>query len=221
MVQMEKLVVKAEKRDVTGKKVRALRREGKLPAVMYGSEIDSMPIVLDARSASRVLMNVTSSSVVMVSLDGKEYPALVRERQRDVIRGNLLHVDFQVVSLTEKIRAKVGIELVGEAPAVKDFNAVIVTGMDALEVESLPQELPERIEVDISSLKEIGDGIFVRDIVVSDKVEILDDPDAMIVFATGGREEEAPAEETEEGLEAESVEPEVIERGSKEEEEEA
>ena len=219
MVEMEKLLVKAEKRSVTGKKVRALRREGKLPAVMYGSEIGSLPIVLDARSASKVLMNVTSSSVVMISLDGKEYPALVRERQRDVILGNLLHVDFQVVSLTEKIRAKVGIELVGEAPAVKDFNAVIVTGMDALEVESLPQELPERIEIDISVLKEVGDGIFVRDVVVSDKVEILDDPDAMIVFATSGREEELPTE-GEEMLEEEGAEPEVIEHGKESEEEE-
>ena len=91
--------------------------------------------------------------------------------------------------MTEKITTKVGIELTGTAPAVKDFNAVIVTVLTELEVECMPQDLPERIVIDISGLAEIGDGVHVRDVVISDKVKILDDPDEMIVVASATRKE--------------------------------
>lgn len=209
---MEKVVLKATKRDVIGKQVGALRRQGKLPAVLYGHRIEPVAIMLNAHETSLKLSHLTSSSLVTIDLDGKEYPALVREKQRDYIKNRLLHLDFQAVSLTEKIRAKVGIELTGTAPAVKDFNAVIITGLTELEVESLPKNLPERIEVDISGLAEIGAGLHVRDVVLSKKVEILDDPEETIVVATAPRVEEiveaAPVEE--------EVAPEVIESGKKE-----
>ena len=97
---MEKVILKAEKRDVIGKQLRALRRAGKLPAVIYGRHTDPIIVSLDAHSASLVLGRLTSSSLVTVDLDGKEYPALVREKQRDYIKNRLLHVDFLTVSLT-------------------------------------------------------------------------------------------------------------------------
>ncbi|NOY97905.1 MAG: 50S ribosomal protein L25 [Chloroflexi bacterium] len=218
---MEKIVINAAKRDVIGKQVRALRRAGKLPGVLYGHGIESMPIMLDLRETSRTLENATSSSLFTVKVDGKEYPALVREKQWDFIRRTLLHVDFQVVSMTEKIAAKVRIELVGESLAVKEYGAVLVTGLTELEVEALPTDLPERITVDISGLVEVGDGIHVSDMVVdSAKIKILDDPSTMIAFATAAakeEEEEVVAEELLEG-EVEGEEPEVIERGKAEEE---
>ncbi|MDD5369353.1 MAG: 50S ribosomal protein L25 [Anaerolineaceae bacterium] len=213
---MEKVVIQVEPRTVIGKQVGALRRAGKLPGVIYGHNIQPTPILMDLRTASRILAGLTASSLVSINLDGKETSALVREKQRDFIRGTLLHVDFQAVSLTEKIRTKVGVELVGLAPAVKDFNAVIVNGLDALEVEAFPQDLPERFTVDISQLKELGDAIHVRDIIVSEKVTVLDQPDEMIVLATVSKEEEeAPVAEV-----SAAEEPEIIERGKKEEEEE-
>jgi large subunit ribosomal protein L25 len=196
---MQKVVLKATKREALGKKVGALRRAGKLPAVLYGHRIESTPIMLDAHEATLTLSHLTSSSIVMLDLDGIEYPALVREKQRDYLKNRLLHLDFQVLSMTEKVSTKVGIELSGKAPAVKDFNAVIVTVMSELEVECMPQDLPERVVIDISGLAEIGAGIHVRDVVISDKVKILSDPDEMVVVATATREEkiveEAPAEE--------------------------
>jgi len=196
---MEKVVLKATKREALGRKVGALRRAGKLPAVLYGHGVKSTPIMLDAREATLRLSHLTSSSLVMVDLDGKEYPALVREKQKDYIKNRLLHLDFQVISMTEKITTKVGIELTGTAPAVKAFNAVIITVLNELEVECMPQDLPERVVLDISGLSEIGAGIHVRDVVISDQVKILDDPAEMIVVATATREEkaveEAPAEE--------------------------
>ena len=212
---MEKVVLQARPRTVIGKQVRALRRTGQLPAILYGRHMDPVLISLDAHSTRLTLSHMTASSLVTVELDGKEYPSLVREKQRNFVKGNLLHIDFQVVSMTEKLRTKVGIELTGLAPAVKDFNAILINGLEELEVECLPYDLPERIVVDISSLVKIGDGIHVRDIQVSDKVEILDDKDEMIILATAAREEAIE----EEVVEAE-VEPEVIERGKTEETEE-
>src|SRR5574339_468614 len=181
---MEKVVLKAEKRDVIGKQVRAMRREGKLPAVIYGRHTEPINVVLDAHDASLVLGRLTSSSLVTIELDGQEYPALVREKQRDYIKNRLLHVDFLVVDLTETIRATVSINFVGVSTAVKDYNAVLVTNLQSLEVECLPADLPERIDVDISVLNRPGDGIRVRDVVVSDKVRLLDDPDTMVAVAT-------------------------------------
>ncbi|MFN3742005.1 MAG: 50S ribosomal protein L25 [Anaerolineales bacterium] len=212
---MEKIVLNATPRQVTGKKVKALRRQGLLPAVIYGKHFDPMPIVLNAHEASKVLAHLSTSSLVTLQIDGKEYPALVREKQRDFIKNRLLHVDFLAVLMTEKIRTTVAIELVGTAPAVKDYNAVLVTGLDEVEIECLPSDLPDRIVVDLSVLKEVGDGIYVRDLPLSDKVRVLDDPEELIVVATS-----AETEEEGEAVTAETIEPELIERGKKEEAEE-
>jgi len=213
---MEKAVLNATHRTVIGKHVNALRREGKLPAIIYGTHMDPTPITLDLREATKFFAPLTESSIVTISLDGEEHATLVREKQRDVIKRTLLHVDFQAVSLTEKLRTQVIIELTGAAPAVKDFNGVVVTGIDELEVECLPSDLPERIVVDISNLMKVGDAIYVRDLAIPEKVEVLDDKDDMVVLITAPAavEEEAPVAEAE----ATAEEPEVIERGKKEEE---
>ena len=218
---MEKVVIPAEKREVVGKKVKALRREGKLPAVIYGYGIDPINIVLDAHSSSRTLARASSSTLITIELDGKQYPTLVREKQLDFIRNSIIHVDFMAVSLTEKITANVGVHLEGSAPAVKEFNAVIVTSLNELEVECLANDLPERFTVDISTLAEIGDGIYVRDIVPPPNVDILTDPEEVIVVATA-MVEEVLEEEEEELLEGEAEEegPEVIGKGKEEEGEE-
>lgn len=214
---MEKVVIKATKRAVTGKHVATLRREGKLPGVLYGHNVNSVPITMDLKEASMILGKLSGSSIVTIDLDGQEHAALVREKQRDYIRSVLIHVDFQAVSLTEKLRTGVGIELVGVSPAVKDFNAMIVSGIEEVEVECLPQDLPEKFEVDISNLKEIGDSIYLRDIPVPQNVEFLTDPNELIAVAQFIKEEvveEAVVEE----VEAAGTEPEVIEKGKKEEE---
>ncbi len=217
---MEKVVLKAEKRDVIGKQVKAMRRAGKLPAVIYGRHTDPIIVSLDSHSASLVLGRLTSSSLVTIDLDGKEYPALVREKQRDYIKNRILHVDFLAVSLTETLRAGVAVNLVGVSAAVKDYNAVLVTNLQSLEVECLPTDLPERIDIDISVLARPGDGIRVRDVKVSDKVRLLDDPDTMVAVATFAKvEEEGAGVPGAEGVAPAEGEPELaVERGKKDEE---
>jgi len=144
----------------------------------------------------------------------------VREKQRDYIKNRLLHVDFLAVSLDESIRATVSLNFVGVSPAVKDFNAVLVENLESLEIECLPTELPERVDVDISTLLRPGDSIRVRDVKVSDKVHILNDPDTTVAVATFAKvEEEVAAVPGAEGVTPTEAEPELAqERGKKEEE---
>ena len=209
---MEKVVLMATKRNVLGKQVGALRQAGKLPAVLYGRHTEATPILLDAHETTLKLSRLTSSSLVTISLDGQEYPTLVRAKQRHPVKHQLIHLDFQALSLTEKTHARVGIEFKGSAPAVKNFDATIVHGVTELEVECLPQDLPERVVVDISGLQEPGDSIHVRDLKLSDQVEILSDPEDVIVSVAAARVEEAV-----EAAPAETAEPELVKGGKKEE----
>jgi large subunit ribosomal protein L25 len=216
---MEKVVLKAEKREVTGKQVKALRRAGQLPAVIYGRHVDPIAISLDAHSASLIFSKLTSSTLVTIDVDGTEYAAIVREKQRNFIKGNLTHVDFLALDLTEKIRTKVRLTYVGVSSAVKDFSAVLVHRMDAVEVECLPTDLPERLTVDISSLKEIGNNIHVRDITVPANVTVLEDPDEVLIVATVVKEEASDVAAAAAVVAAEAATPEIsVERGKKEEE---
>lgn len=218
---MEKVVLKATKRDVTGKQVKALRRAGQLPAVIYGRHVEPIAISLEEHSASLALTKLTSSSLVTINVDGTEYAALVREKQRNYIKGNVTHVDFLAVDLTEKIRTKVRLSFVGTSPAVKNYSAVLVHRTETLEVECLPTDLPERISVDISSIQEIGNNIHVRDIPVPANVTVLADADDIVIIATLAKEEvldEAAAAAATPGAEAAA--PALsVERGKKEEEE--
>lgn len=214
---MEEITLKASKRIVTGKQVKALRREGLLPAVVYGRRIESIPISLDMREASRILEKAASSALIVLDVDGEQYYTLVREKQRNPVLGTFRHIDFQAVSLTEKVRANVAIQLIGEAPAVDMYFGILVSNLEQLSVESLPKNLPERIEVDLGSLQEIGDAIFVRDLSLPKGVEVLDDLNEIVVVVTASvQEEEIEAEEAA----IEPSEPELVERSKREEEEE-
>ena len=217
---MEKVVLKATKRDVIGKQVKALRREGKLPAVIYGRHTEPININLEAHSASLALAKITSSSLVTIDVEGAEYPTLVREKQRDYIKNRLLHVDFLAVSMTEKLRTRVSVRFIGVSPAVKDYNAVMVHNLEELEVECLPADLPERIDLDISVLARPGEGIRVKDVRVADAIRLLDDPETMVAVATFAKvEEEGAAVPGAEGVTPTATEPELsVERGKKEEE---
>lgn len=212
-MEHKEVIIKAEKRSVKGKQVGALRRQGLLPGVIYGRHLDAFPIQMDQHDASNKLGQLTSSSLVIIDVDGKKHTAIVRDRQKDVIYGNLLHVDFLAVSLTDKLRTSVGIELVGEAPVTESYDVVIMQNLDKLEIECLPGDLPERIEIDLSVLKTPDDFIAVNAVKLGDKVEILTNLEDVIVSVTYVAQE---AEEVAEGEE----EPEILEKGKKEDEEE-
>ena len=212
---MDKIVLKATKRSVTGKQVKALRRAGQLPAVIYGRHVEPISISLEAHTAGLVFAKLTSSTLVTLDVEGEEYAALVREKQRDFIKGNLTHIDFLALDLTEMIRTKVRLTFTGVSSAVKDYSAVLVHRMDAFEVECLPANLPERINVDISSIKEIGNNIRISDIPLPENVTVLDDADDIVIIATLAKEEAADDAAV---AGAEAAAPGIsVERGKKEE----
>ncbi|MFO7623966.1 MAG: 50S ribosomal protein L25 [Anaerolineales bacterium] len=215
---MEEIIITAQKRAVIGKQVKALRRAGGLPAVIYGSGIKPTPILLNAREAGRTLGSISSSALVTLDVDGERHLALVRDRQRNFLMGTLNHVDFQVVSRTEKLRTGVSLEATGISPVVDNEEGILMTGLEELRVECYPQDLPEKIVVDISGLEKIGDAIYVKDVTPPANVEILEDPEETLFVITAPAAEEI-LEEAEVEEEGELGEPEVIERGKRDEDE--
>jgi large subunit ribosomal protein L25 len=214
--------IAVHKRNVTGKHVKKMRLEGFLPAVIYGPGIkEPTPIQMDLRDASKILRGISPSTIVTLDLDGEEIETLVRDAQFQILRGGLVHVDFLALVTGELVRTDVNVELFGEAPAVKEHFALITSGLDSLEVEALPKDLPELIRVDISSLLEVGDSITVQDLVLPEGVTMLEDPETMIAVASApSAEEDLDAEEELEGdLEFEdgAAEPEIIEKGKADE----
>ena len=219
---MEQVVLNANRRIVIGKQVKALRREGLMPAIIYGQGLDPAPISLNSHEASLILSGFSTSQLLVIDIEGDRRTVLVRDKQRDPVTGEILHADFLEVSMTEKLRTVVPIEITGEAPAVSSLGAILVTSAEELSIECLPGDLPEVVTVDISGLVDFGDVIYVRDLDLPDAVEVLSDLDEIVVQASVPtqvvEEEEEEEEELEEEL-GEEMEPEVIERGKKEEEE--
>ena len=205
----EEVLINAEKRNVVGKQVKALRRQGILPGVIYGRHIEAFPIQMDAHDAALILDKLTASSLITLDVDGEKFSVLMRDRQRDVIFGDLLHVDFLVVSLTEKLRATIELKLVGEAPVADNPEVVVTQVLNDIEIEAFPQDLPEVIEVDISTLETVDDEITVADLDLGENIAILTDPNETIVSVGYVAQEEVVEE-------AEVVEPEVVEKGKKE-----
>jgi len=218
---MEAVTLDANERKTIGKQVKALRRQGLLPAVIYGVGIDPLPIELDEKVASRVLANVGGSTLIDLKIGKDTHKVLVREFQRDVIRRNILHVDFLVVAMDVVITAVVPVVLVGEAPAMEELGGIIVSGLNEIEVEALPEDLPEQVTADIGALASMNDAITAGDLALGEKVTLITDPGETIanVIAQMAEEviEEEELEELEEGEEPEEGEEEEVEESSEEE----
>jgi large subunit ribosomal protein L25 len=218
---MEEIMLNVQPRTVVGKQVKALRREGNVPAVLYSRRSD--PVILQAnnRELLRVLARAGGSRLVKLNIAGsKEAPmALVREVQREPIKGAVLHVDFFGVSMTEAIKVEIPIRYDGASPAVTRNEGVLIHVMDSIEIECLPGDLIDAIAIDVSTLDKVGDVIRVGDLQVPATVKLLADLEATVtrVSHLAAEEVEAPAA----AAEAVIAEPEVIKKGKAEEEEEA
>ena len=209
-VFVNNFVVKAEPRTLVGKQVKAQRRLGKLPIVLYGRHLSPTMAWMDLHIANMTFDHLASSALVTIELSGEKHLALVREKQRNFLNGSLLHVDFMVVSATETLRTKVALIVKGLSPAVKNLNGILVSNLDELEVEALPADLPESIVVDVSNLMTIGSSIHVKDLVLPTGVKVLEDENEIVVVVTAPEAEEVdPA--------AAAVEPSLVEKKKKEE----
>ncbi|HEX8923867.1 MAG TPA: 50S ribosomal protein L25 [Patescibacteria group bacterium] len=190
-------ILAAQLRTVTGRQVKHLRREGILPATIYGKGFEPVSVQVIDKDLETIFDEVGESGLVDLELDGKKVPVLFRNPQYHPITGSLIHVDCYKVNLKEKIITSVPIELIGEAPAVKAGN-LLVPVTNEVEVEALPADLPEKIEIDISALENVDSQITVGDIKIDGKYEIKTDAEQLIVKVEAPKEEviEEPATET-------------------------
>jgi large subunit ribosomal protein L25 len=155
-----------------------------IPAVMYGSGVKNTSLSLKRSEFEKVFSQSGESGLISLKLDdGQELPVIVKDYQVDAIRNYIIHVDFFKVNMDEKVTAEVSLEYVGESPAVKAFGAIIVHSFDTLEIECLPKDLIQHIDVDLSVLAEIGDTITVADIKLPTGIIFTQDPNELVVHA--------------------------------------
>lgn len=208
---MDALELKAEIREATGKHVKQLRRDGWIPAVLYGKDLEATLLQIEARQLTKILREAGTHQLISLQVGQKKSRmTLARDIQRDVIKHNYLHVDFYAVKMDEKVTARVPLVLTGVSPAVKDKGGILTHGLDELEIECLPSDLMASVEVDISSLVELNDAITVADLNVPGTITILSDPESMVAKVEPPRKVEE-LEALEEGLEAPvAAEPQVL-----------
>lgn len=219
---MDEIILTAKKRTIIGKKVSVLRREGMLPAIVYGSGMEPIPLELNAHETSKILKQVSGSTLLTLQIGSQKHAAIVRDVQIDVLRRDLVHIDFLKVALDTVIRTTVPVTTIGEAPAVPNLGGVLVLGISQLDIEALPGDLPDTISVDLSPLIEINNSITVKDLSISDQVTVLTDENEVIArIVAQAIEEEVEEEVLEEDLVESLDEPDVVEKGLREDEEES
>jgi large subunit ribosomal protein L25 len=207
---MADITLRAQVRTIKGKKVGALRRQGIIPANIYGRGIESLPVQIEVRSFRGVLATAGTSTLVDAHVsadggegDGQSHPVLIEHVSTHPATGKVLHVDLRQVDLNRPIKAGVAVVLTGESPAVKNLGAVLVHPLDTLEVEALPRALPHEITVDISSLVELDQQITVGDLQLPPGVTVDTDPATVVAQVIASKlEQEVAAEEAAEAAEA-------------------
>lgn len=223
---MQKHTLKVEKRDIFGKKLKAFRKTGMLPGNIYGKDLKSTAVQVALKDFQAIYDVVGSSGVVYVELDGKEHPVLIHALAYDYVHDLALHADFFQVNLKEKVKTMVPLHVVGEAKAVTEKLGMLMQPVSEIEVEALPTDLPEALEIDVTELAEVGQHVKVSDIKKPANVEVLTDPEqvvASVAELVSAEAEEDAAEEAaaaeaagEEGAEATEANAEEVKEEAKE-----
>jgi large subunit ribosomal protein L25 len=225
---MAEIVVSAKGRADRGKNAaRRLRRSGMIPAVIYGGKGDNLAVVVDPKSIQKVLRSEAGRNTILkLDIAGQGAAnAILKSWQVDPVKETFLHADFYRIAMDVAIRVTVPIHAVGEARGVKVDGGILESVVRAIQVECLPGDIPERIDVDVTDLG-INQSLRVSDLQVPAKVKVLDAPDQVVVHVVSVKEEAAPtaaaaAPVAEGEAAAPAAEPEVIKKGKKEEEEPA
>ncbi|MCA9351504.1 50S ribosomal protein L25 [Patescibacteria group bacterium] len=193
-----------------------LRSQGLVPAVMYGSTFDSMPVSVNDIEFRKVYREAGTSHLISTTGDVAGELCLVQDMQAHVVSGDLLHIDFKVVNKGEKTEVTIPVVLVGESPAKKNGVGLLNFAHEEVIVETLPSSIPESIEVDISGLVQIGDAIKLSDITLPKGVDLIDDVNTTLVSIVAPRAEESVEEES---LVDTAMEPELVDQKGKADEE--
>ncbi|NMC99759.1 MAG: 50S ribosomal protein L25 [Bacteroidales bacterium] len=203
---MDKKTLKADIRTITGRKVKTVRKQGLLPANIYGKKIKSESVQVNKKEFEELYKEVGETGLVSLQIEKDEHPVLVSNVQLHPVTNEPIHVDFREVDLKTKVTASVPVEVVGESPAEKQGIGTVVQYINEVEVEALPADLVEKFEVDTSLLSEVDQAIFVKDLKVdASKVEIKTNPDEIVAKVEPPQKEEvveAPVVEGEPSAEA-------------------
>ena len=205
---MAEFQLAAEVRRAQGKKNRQLRREGMVPGIVYGPSIDPISVQFPYRAVEVTLMNAGGTNLIDINVNGDSFPSLAREVQRDVVRGDILHVDFLAVDQTQRISVEVPIVMQGESPVVTAREGILITGRSSLTLEVFPSDIRDSIVIDLTTLTEMGAEVLVRDLTFGENVTVHNDPNEMlakIVQPAAARAEEE-LDELDEELEGEEAE---------------
>jgi len=186
---MSIISIKANVRELGGRKTDALREQGIVPAVMYGFETEPANIKMDRNEFNKLYDQAGYSSIINLEIDGATHPVLIQDMQRNPLTDFVSHVDFRRIDMSKKVETSIRIELVGESPAVKDLGGTLVQSLEEVDVSSLPLALVREFIVDISVLKTFDDAIHVSDIKVSEGMEILTDMEQTVALVQEPRSE--------------------------------
>ena len=208
---MEKITLDAELRGVGRHPVRELRDAARVPAVIYGAGVEAKPISVNAKALQKALHQAGSGLLMLQVVGDSPLNVLPREVQRHPVKHNVLHVDFQAVSMTEKLRLHVPLIHEGDAPAMKlNGDLVLVRNLDSIEIECLPADIPNHLVADLTKLQSDDDEVLVSDLAVPNGVKVLTAQDHVVFSLTLSRA--GTLDETEEGAAA-AAEPEVVIKG--------
>jgi len=219
---LETNVLEAQTREPGSKNhAKRVRRDGKIPAVVYGAGKDSRPITVDPRVVTRILNSETGHNTIFdLALDGEKTKAMIVDWQYEPIKGRLLHIDVKRIALDKVLRVSVPIELTGEAAGVKQEGGILEQMLREVEIECLPTDIPSHIDVDVSHLT-FGKVLRVSDLPHLEKIKFLTDENQPVAHVTSVKEEVvATPEATAADAAAAPAEPEVIKKGKQETEEE-
>ncbi len=195
----EKVKLLVEKRKINGSKVKLLRKQAILPANIYGRKVKSLAVQVDLKAFLPILKETGETGLVELKVKGEDKirPVLIHNVQYHAVNDEPLHADFYQVDLKEKVTTKIPVELVSESPAVKNKIGILIQPLNEIEVEALPTDLPEKIEVNISSLEKINDAVLLKEVKLDTGVKVLSDVNQILVkIDPPAKEEEvAPVEE--------------------------
>jgi len=212
----------AKVREITGKQTGDLRKQGIIPAVLYGPEVKNLVIEVNAKEFHKVLQEAGESSVINLAVDGngnekakKEYQVLVHDLQMDPVKDCPTHIDFYAPKTTEEIEVDVPIVVFGESPAVKELGGTLVKDIHEITVKGYLKDLIKEIQIDISNLKTFEDRILVRDLIVPATLKVIKDPEQIVIYVA---QPEKVEEELAKPAEGSVEDVEVVEKEKKEEE---
>lgn len=220
--QTQTYKLNATHRKILGKKVKTLKKDGSIPAIVYGHGIKNTPITIDRKLFTKILKEAGSSALVDLKISEKEnFKVLIKDAQLNPVSGDAIHVDFYKVRMDEKIKTEIPLTFTGESNAVENMDGTLITNRDEVEVECLPADLVSEIIVDIAALKTFEDQITVADIKLPQGIEMLVEPEEVICFVEEPRSEEELAELDESAADEEKEAIEQMEAEKKEADEES